>query len=683
MGFLRPHSRRRAEPWIKDEFSPKFLIIHTVATFMYSEFLGLINEPKEEHEEILRTREKLFKNPEYGQEYDVVRFGLPNGTIEHDKFSKQIDILTRHYLHHGYETWPYSRLSPSFRSHVAKFRASLDFWEQFSNDRIMDKTEIYFRCLREGPSFTEKIKKIRSTCYRAYTTETDTDIEEEYYSPHYKGYNSLIHERYLIHWDDTKEIDDVKYAFIETGPSRKKEFRRLLDEFWNDFRLDEIDFNLDFDMIGSLKNTKMFDPVTKKTSLMRDFWNSDINPDVPYYAKRVVVPTTPGSTRDTGVGDPSTILKVKQLNSLARSISEVVPYSANTTAKSANGRLKRVLKKNSFLHLDFKKFGLTFPRELMNELIRKIGESGNIDVNHLIINDFFVEIDGMTFKTHRGTMLGWLDSINSICVSIILHGLAKDLKFDFVTFNDDVEISKFAKSNIPQTLELLRMAVLSTINFFDIPISLNKTFGSQASVFLERYAYYDKYKIDMYKEQLTVDAYAKSCVTTQAWQAKFFFSAAEQWTKSEYAKERCISTLPYEFRADEIHMPLWSGGWYIQRKNGQDLSLVNSDKLGLRMGILLSRISLPRYSTKPVKVSRNIDIQNKINKSCHGAYDPSLQLVLKGWSIDHIRDINHEIDYIYGAVQTLSHTYEGSNESYPQIVLNIVDKLRSGILDFG
>jgi hypothetical protein len=649
---------------------------------MYSSFLGLVDEPSEKHLKILSER-KTFKNPELGHEYDTVRHGLPTGVVDFTESTNQRKILIEHFLHQGYDSWPYARLSPKFRSHVAKFRACLDFWEQFSKDRIMDKTEVYFRCLTRGHEFTEWVKKTRSTCFRAFTSETDTDIEEEFYSPNYTGYNSLIHERYLIHWDDTKDVDDVKFSFIEAGTSRKKEFQKLTDKFWDDFRLDELEFSTEFDMIGSLKNTKMYDPTTKKTSLMRDFWNSEIDVRTPYYAKRVVVPTTPGSTRDTGVGDPSTILKVKQLNALARVISDHIPYSANTDAKTANRRLKRVLKKNSFLHLDFKKFGLTFPRELMNVLIEKIGKSSGIDVSHLLIHDFFVEIDGETYSTHRGTMLGWLDSINSICIAIILHSLSKDLKFDFITFNDDVEISKFAKSSPKQTLELLRANVLVAIDYFDIPISLNKTFGSHASVFLERYAYYDQYGIDMYKEQLTVDSYAKSCVTTFPWQAKFFYSAANQWTKSKYATDRCINTSVVEFRKEEMTLPLWSGGWNIVRKKGIDMSLVESDNLGIRLGIELSRISLPRYSTKPVKVSSNISMSNTINNNCYRAFDPGLKLLTAGWSIDRISDINHEIDYIHASIQTVCDTFEGRNESFPQIVLDSVNKLRSGILSFG
>lgn len=640
---------------------------------MYNNFLGFINEPTEDQKLLIDERSKLFVNPSCAKEYDTVRFGIPSGTIKFDEVIEERKLLVTHFLNHGYDNWPYSKLSAKFRRHVALFRANLDFWEVFSKSKVFCKDEIYFRCLTEGHTFAETVKKTRSTCYRAFTSETDNDVEEQYYSEAYDGYNSILHERYLIHWDDTHVIDDIKYCFMPVGQSRKYEFQRLLNEMWDDFRLDELEWPDEFDMLASLKNTRMYDPVTKKSSLMREFWDSGVDPRGPYFAKRTVVPTEPGTTRDTGVGDPGTILKVKQLNALARIISEKLPYSANAPAHTANGRLKRVLKRDMFLHLDFKKFGLTFPRELMNVLIEKIQESSGLDLDHLIIRQFYVEIDKEVYSTSRGTMLGWLDSINSICVSAILHRLAKDLKFDFITFNDDVEISKRG-SEYKDTLELLRAAVLSTIDFFDIPISINKTFGSRASVFLERYAYYDRYNIDMYKEQLTVKAYARSCVASHPWQAKLLFAAADQWTKSTYARDRCIDTCPVEFRKVENTLPLWSGGWYIRRKNGLDLALKESDDLGNRLGLELQKFKPPRYATKPEKVSDNNRIYTCVNNKALYSTPGDSYLHRNNLEVENLREVNHEIDYIYSCIETRVDLYSGRDEKFPRIVLDIVQK---------
>lgn len=652
---------------------------------MYNNFIGTLEAPDES--EIRSSYErKIHQYIESHGDYDHVRYGLPNGTVKYEKEKDGIKVLLDHYFKHGYSSWPAKSLSSSFRKHVAKFRACLDLWEQFSTTKIFSKDELYVRCLREGPSFTEFIKKTRATCLRGKTSETSTDVEEDEFFEEYDGYNCIMSERYLIHWDDTDSIDDVKYAFVPRRRGRVDDFRKKLDVFWEDFRLGECNFTAEFDMFGSLKNTKMYDPVTKKTHLMREFWSTDINITDPYFAKRAVVPTQPGSTRDTGVGSPSTILKVKLLNQLARVISEKIPFSANAPGPVANSRLKRVLKRNAFLHLDFKKFGLTFPRELANEILRKIGRETCIDVTHLLIEDFFVEINGETYRTERGSMLGWLDSLNSIAVSVILYSLIKEegLLFDFITFNDDVEISKrAAPSSLPETLELLRLGIIAELDSYDILISMNKTYGSRASVFLERYAYYtEEYGLDMYKEQLTVEAYAKSLVTEFPWQAKMFFSAAEQWTKSDYARDRCIDTCPIEFRTDEIHMSLWSGGWYLRWDKGLDLSMVDCDQLGLRLGIELSKFDPPRYATKREKPSSHRKISERVNNNCYQSYSSGMGRTIFDFTTQ-ARELNEELEVLYLKSHAICDIYPGQHKEFAEAIRGLVSRHILGFLDPG
>jgi hypothetical protein len=631
---------------------------------MYNNFIGLFQEPPEDWDDIAPSNRALHKVPE--SDYEKVRFGLPQGVVSFEKTKHDREILIKHSIDHSWASgWPSSKIDPKFRKHVAKFRASLDLWEAMCPKRSFSKEEIYHRCLSDGPSYTEWVKKSRAACFRLATAETNTEIDPEYIFENYQGYDSLLHERYLIHWDDRKDIDDVKYSFIPVGEGNIPEFRKRLDSLWEDFRLHEVEFSQVYDALSFIKNTQMYDPTKAKSSLIRDFWTEDIRMDSPYFAKRAIVPTTPGSTRDTGVGDPSTILKVKILNYLAREISERLPYSANTTGPSANARLKRVLKKNLFLHLDFKKFGLTFPRALMNEVIRKIEETSGLDLKDLYINSFYVQIDDEVYETSRGTMLGWLDAINSIAVCAILHDLAKDLQFDFITFNDDVEISKRNVSAPGETLELLRGAVISEMNFFDIIVSLSKTYGSKASVFLERYAYYDQYGIDMYKEQLTILAYSKSLTTVYPWQAKFFHAAAEQWTKCSYATDRCIKTCAIEFRRDECSFPLWAGGWFIYRQDGLDLSYLNVDMLGLRLGAELSEFKEPRYTTPPKRMASIDQIVERIN---YLTWHASKGEIPQGERLS-VPELNEDIENVRQGAQTLCDVYTGRNEEFPRRVL--------------
>jgi hypothetical protein len=638
----------------------------------YNDFLGTFLQPEEEHSEILGKRIRM-KMPEH--EYENVRFGLPHRPIRFDKVKEERELLLRHFISNGYSTFPSSKIHGDLKKAVALFRASLDLWEATCGEGSMCKEEIYYRCISEGPSFTDWVKKSRAMSFMAHTAETNVEVDEEYLLHNYKGYNSMISEEYLIHWDDTAEIDDVKYAFVDSRPVDEKKFRRDVKKLFADFRIGECEFPEAYDMISNMKNSSMYDPVTKKSHLMREFWNGKVEPFGPYYACRRVVPVKPGGTRDTGVGDPSTILKVKQLNALARVISEKLPYSANAPEEVCNRRLKRVLRRNAFLHLDFKKYGLTFPRQLTNIMIEELGVISGIDTSHLIIDNFYIEIDGETYQTHRGSVLGWLDCINCLCVIAILHRLSSDeeLKFDFIGFNDDFEISKYVSKDVPGVLELLRLAIVTELDSFDIAISLSKTFGSRGSVFLERYAYFDQYGIDMYKEQLTVKAYAKSLCTEFPWQAKIFHAAAEQWTKNEYATDRCIKTCPIEFRPEEASTSLWSGGWFVFRKNKLDLGLVECDRLGFLLGCELGKFKTELYSTPVKHVSSQEKICNKIQHNVFYSYSAESGKSLFP-DVQPMSEINSDIELIREGLQTFLFRYEGRDERFPLRVSWLVER---------
>jgi hypothetical protein len=243
-----------------------------------------------------------------------------------------------------------------------------------------------------------------------------------------------------------------------------------------------------------------------------------------------------------------------------------------------------------------------------------------------------------------------------------------------------VEISMYSVSDPKGTLELLRALILHTMNFWDIPCSLSKTFGSLGSVFLERYAYYERhYGIDMYKEQLTVKAYAQSCVTKFPWKAKMYFAAAEQWTKSEYARDRCIDTCPIEFDYDELSAPLWSGGWYICMENKVDMALTKCSDRQLRMGAQFQKWVTPYVTTRWEKGSSYIDIQNTIEKNVHNAYSEELARVTFE-AVDRLEDINFDLDETGHATDVALLLYKGRDDKFP---LQIAHLLRTMPIERG
>jgi hypothetical protein len=585
--------------------------------------------------------------------YEYVRYGdLTEIAIDHKSVQEDIDTLLDYYNAHGYSDCIPRLKNPEFKKSVLKFRATLDAWELIPISKVFSKDELYYRCLDEGPQFTEFIKKCRSTTLRGLTSLTETDIEEEYFTPvNYSGYDSICHERNLIHWDDRDTIDDVKYAFMSLSDETHN-FEEFFSKFLDSIPVNGDDFDLDMDIFGELKNTKMYDPKTKKTNLMREYWLDDIQIAEPYLAKRSIVLTEPGSTRDTGVGDPSTIAKVKMINSIIRTILERCMYSASAPAKSATNRLMRVLERNVYLHLDFKKYGLAFNRNLQNIALRIIGKKYRIDVENLLLLDFFIDIDGEIFKTTRGSMLGWLDCLNELIVHSILWDLKKDLKFDWIGFNDDFEISFFAPKRDERTKsEMMRDAILIALNRFDLLISINKTYASKGSLFLEKYFRFEEnYNLDMTKRQLACKSYARSLIELEPWLAKVHFATAYSVWPNEELADRCISTCPIEFKEAEQFRSLLCGGWYPSTSNQKDTSLDNQGIEFLNLYVELTKIDIPDISTKPVKVSSASEINMTKQKRLRSYKDED-----DGKFKFSFFDIPYDVNYEASGVIAMSH----------------------------
>jgi len=616
----------------------------------------------------------------YSTDFENVRKGISRKPIKREAVMDDIRYLRSHFIEHGYSQPSYAKVKNiNLRKALAAFRCTLDMWESIPISKSMSKDEIYFRCIDEGHAFWETVKKSRSTTLRYLTSETNTLVDEEYILSTYEGYDSMLHERYLIKWDDTAEVNDIRYAFLPVSNNqREDEFRKRVKALFKDFRIEEVDFSDSLDMLSSLKNSVMYDPIKKKSVLMREFWIRDPQVAGPYFAKRAVVPILGGSTRDTGVGDPGTVLKVKLLNNLARAISERVPYSANAPVNDVNARLRRVLRHNSFLHLDFKKYGLTFPRALTNIMIEEISEVSGLNLDVLKIKDFFVEIDGETYRTERGTMLGWLDSINSLAVCALLHFLnsERELRFDFITFNDDVEIAKNLLHDQSRGLEMLRMAVVAEIASFDIPISMDKSYGSKACVFLEKYAFFDHYGLDMQKCQLSLGAHAQSLTSQFHWQAKLMSSIGSQAYTNDYIEDRELYSIVEEFFPEEVSTSLWSGGWSIRYDRDLNLSYTDCSPKGVYIGKELQKFKSPNYTTSRVSTSRTDDIRERVEELAYHSSSSELARHILG-EVEPLSTIHQEIDTIKQTFDEYCFQYEGRSVDFPlRVVWSIGESFR-------
>jgi hypothetical protein len=613
-------------------------------------------------------------------DYEKSRFGIPHGGLNHKELQPHIKRLISLFWKSGYKAEIPEDIPADLYRAVKYFRVVLDLYDEIAQHKCFSKDELYLRCLEEGPSFTEFIKKSRSTSYRYHTTETETDIDPQYVCEDYKGYDSIIHERNMIHWDDREDVDDIKYCFMPVEPV-DTDFSRMFDEYLTYLKIDAETFYefTAIDAMQGLQPTSMLDAKTSKTRLMREFWFKDIDMDEPYFGKRSTVLVAPGSTRDALVGTPSTVQKVKLINQLSRQISERCPHSANASGKLASDRYLRVLKRHLFMHLDFKKYGLTFPRQLTNIAIERICRRAGIDPSDLLINDFFVEIDDEIYRTERGSALGWFDPINALCVNAILFNLRNqtELKFDFIGFNDDFELSLWHTRDVPNTLNSFREILINEFNYWQIPLSADKIFGSRASVFLENYMYSSKYDLNMDKSQLCITGYAKSIVSTTQVEAKVNFAGSWRLYESEYARDRCMSTIEVEFDVHELVMPIRFGGWYDDTGLEElDESLLQTDRVYMTLGAELMKYQPPKYSARVKKVSSPRDIKETVYRKTASSKSSEFYRNVNA-DPGTLDEVNAEAPIALDMIEMIMQGYIGRDYDYSDAVMRYVSWRRA------
>jgi len=401
----------------------------------------------------------IINNLEYinSDLWEPVRGHKFNGTVKPNEHNKDVEIALETFFEYGYDKFP--AVSNNFVNVLKTFRTYLDFYHNLIETKIFSRDEIYVRSLRDKLQFTKFIKKSRQASLQNKIALDDVILDEEHIHPEYTGYDSIIHERYLIPWDDTDDIHDWHYSLIPDEGG--KDPSNAINEYLKNIDVSKIEtFITPFDPYKGSKSTDN----AKGKHYLRDTWTRDTYG--PYMATRRVIPTQPGSTRDTGVPDPYTLNKIREINQIARAIGEQKKYIANVPINLLERRLEQMTKCQAYIHLDFKKYGLTFRRDILNCLLKRVGRED------LMIDQFILNVDGQSIRTNRGGVLGWFDSAVAIVVSAIICDVVNqyNIKTNHIIFNDDVEIGVYGKDAI-ETAKLLKEVIIEELEDYGFFIS--------------------------------------------------------------------------------------------------------------------------------------------------------------------------------------------------------------------
>jgi hypothetical protein len=559
----------------------------------YSKYLGkFVEDPMTYWEDDIMPYHPNIRLRDY--ELRRPRLGVPEGMLPWESNKNDIDKVLFETFTRGHIYIP-GNINSQLRQHLEHFRNCLDIYDIMVDKKVFSIDEIFHRSLSEGPAYTKFISKSRQQSLQAETAIDTVDTKDEYVHSEYSGYDSIIHERYLPYWDDSEDTVDWVYSLIppEEGMINDIEFRTIANRLINKWNWDQCigPLQISFlpDIAGKVTSVNSEDG---KTTQLKNAWALH-DGSGPWMATRRVVPANGNKTRDTGVPDVPTLCKLKMIHQVCRRIGKVNNYVANCDGRTLIKRVERIKNKRRFLHIDFKKFGLTYLREHPNTLLDLLG------LGHLSIDEFYLITDRGTVRTERGTVLGWLDPLVALVTSIILHDIKEKMSWDdmdFIIFNDDIEIGFDEKDE--SVLQLRRHIIISRLEHFGFIMSHRKIYISEMFIFLENYEYPGK--LNMNKTQLVVKQFANALSTPYTWEAKSNFADAWRFYKSYRIKEMIQNSINCVFGPDEYEKPVELGGWTHHMSGGLNVGLLEADPGEIAFYIKMSRWKRPLLPEKYV-----------------------------------------------------------------------------------
>jgi hypothetical protein len=533
--------------------------------------------------------------------YRRQRLDEPRSPLKRSGYEAEVALAIKAYNYGGFGTEPRIK-DRKFMQHLCNFRNNLEIYDNIIDKKVFSVEEIYIRSLTEGPAFAKFIKKSRSKSLQVTEMIEDPPEEDEHFHSEYSGYDSIIHERYLFFWDETDEVEDWPYSLLEEENFPEAEYRETLETMFYKYKILPYTKDDDIKIIDSTAGKKSsLNTSSGDTTLLKNTWKTDFESG-PWLCTRKVVPIHPGNTRDTGVPDVDTLIHLKKIHKHARVISELIPHLANCSNASLQRRFTRIQRGKWFIHIDFKKFGLTANRKLANIALDVI------DKGHLKIPDTYLNVEGDIYKTTRGGgALGWCDPLFAIGIAAIIYSFRKRNQLDymdFIIFNDDVEIS-INQDIDPERVILLKDALCNELERFDLLLSYRKIYCSRMSVFLEEY--HNAQKCEMSKIQLAVQMYSKSLSAKYHWKAKTYYAEGAKYVRSSFLKELCMNSISLEFHEAEFERPIELGGWVkkIDHFTGLNFALEDASTVELSYFYRMGQYKSPHLMPKWVDIPSN------------------------------------------------------------------------------
>jgi len=428
----------------------------------------------------------------------------------------------------------------------------------------------------------------------------------------------IFNYNYCFFWEE-EEISDIDYSHIEVNDisyELENEFKdtlnRLLDVYDNNYEVEPV---LKEEVLLSMSGSVCFEK-EKYVFEAKEQESKNKFSHGPLVGKRSLIRVSPANQRDTIIlpVDQSNTIKWIELN--CKQIAEKILGSAYVENKEDfNYICDEFFDRHTFfLDRDFKKEGLTKPRELIrfvkDVLVERYPE---IEAFHFldIYDDFsYIDTDGKKKSTKRGHGLGMANALTTIIQSVLFHMVLERLSYevDFeeediscLIFNDDFTVG-FKEDYILEEYWDIEDELFDKLSI--IRNKKKSRRGSNSFSFCERYYPESFNEKNSYKLNEFFIPFTMPNISV----AKMMYNNLSRCEDIPYTKKRVLEELVsffgHEFFLGEEELPFCFGGWVTPSFNQVDLSHcviteLDFDKLPARAALEASTVGI--YNRNKIK----------------------------------------------------------------------------------
>jgi hypothetical protein len=511
----------------------------------------------------------------------------------------------------------------SLRTELQRFVILLTWYDKNIPDKYMSTRTIFFRALSEGPKFNLELSKIWKMAQRATFTEYWEKLIEKDYPKLIGSIDYIYDPKCLPRWELPDEKDYK--LMLELSPSISEDLKeRLYTQIQNfipeDLKIPRRDLLDDLKFFRSSKILRNSSWETE-TNYRSQSNNKTFDYTNQFRFKRCLIWKSADEVRDALICDRPTLETLSEVTRILQYIGKGIPEY-----KIGDRYIYQLLqslgkRKHTYLMVDFKKCGLTFPRELVITGLKAINDVIDSTALQKALEAYtsnpLLQADGVEYNMTNGLGLGMLNELVTIIIVAIFRLGLEDKIFPENTrgafLGDDQLIYWLEEFNSSTAKEYIEKWE-SYLTMFGLRLHDEKPFIGKIGHFCEMFT---NSPIVTEKRLKQFSTLLNFFDCTNIVQAKEMFSQMyNHWwglTPEDYAigLDLAISYWGLEFNDPiERYLPLEFGGWVR----------VLSDKLNLALryvdeGLIKPPFQNLWFKVKPRSLESFFNVKKYIEKS--------------------------------------------------------------------